>query len=104
MSLANTLKAVIGALENTNGNQPAYNFVRDFICTQLNQTDINELWEIYNPMGLLKEICKDKGMGEPEPRIIHEAGKNTILVTYQIGIYCDKKYLGSGKIKIFIFL
>ncbi|CAG9805052.1 unnamed protein product [Chironomus riparius] len=91
-----TLKAIIGALFESSGEARAYEFIRDFICTQLNQVDVNELWKIENPMELLKEICKDKKLGEPEPRLINNAGQNTILAVHYVGIYANKKQLGTG--------
>ncbi|CAO1403452.1 unnamed protein product [Diamesa serratosioi] len=95
-TLASTLKAVVGALFESSGEVKAYEFVRDFVCTQLNQKDINELWTIEKPMELLQELCKDKKLGEPEPRLIGDVGKNTLLAAYNVGIYCNKIMLGSG--------
>lgn len=94
--LAKTLKAVIGALFESSGEARAFEFIRDFVVTQLNQVDINTFWTIENPVELLKEICKDKKLGEPEPRLICDVGKNTLLAAYQIGFYCNKRMIGSG--------
>lgn len=91
-----TLKAVIGALFESSGEARAYEFIRDFICTQLNQVDVNEFWNIEKPMELLQEICKDKNLGEPEPRLISNVGKNTLLAVHYVGIYANKKQLGAG--------
>lgn len=92
----NTLKAIIGALFESSGDARAYEFIRDFICSQLNQVDINEFWKIEDPASLLNEICKDKKMGVPEPRLIGELGMNTLLAAYFVGMYSDKKCIGSG--------
>lgn len=94
--LARSLKAVIGAVFESSGEARAYEFIRDFIVTQLNQVDINEYWTIDNQQQLLKEICKDKKLGEPEPRLISDVGKNTLLAAYHVGLYCNKKMIGSG--------
>lgn len=83
-------------MANSSGHERAFEFIRDFICTQLNQKDINDLWTIERPIELLQDICKDLKFGEPEPRLIGDAGKNTILAAYHVGIYCDKKLLGTG--------
>lgn len=64
--------------------------------TQLNQKDINDLWEIERPLALLEELCTDRKMSVPEPRLIGEAGKNTLLAAYHVGIYIDKQLLGTG--------
>lgn len=76
----------------------AYIFVRDFVCTELNQQDINELWVIEEPYALLEKICAKYGIKNVEPRLIGETGKNTILATCHIGIYDadTKKLLGTG--------
>lgn len=100
-TLATTLRALVGALANSqeNGNlDRAYNFVRDFVCTQLNQLDVNELWQIENPFELLKKVCAEKNIPQIEPRIIGEVGKNTLLASFRIAIYDveSKKLLGTG--------
>lgn len=95
-TLAATIKAVIGALAESSGPERVFAFIRDFVCTQLNQTDVNELWTIGEPFSLLQEVCKNESFGAPEPRMIGETGKNTILACYQVGIYCDKRMLGTG--------
>lgn len=95
-TLARSLKAVIGALFESSGEARAYEFIRDFIVTQLNQAEINEYWAIDNHQQLLKEICKDKKLGEPEPRLISDLGKNTLLAAYYVGFYCNKKLIGAG--------
>lgn len=95
-TLASSFKALVGALFESSGEAKAFEFIRDFVVTQLNQVDINEFWEIDNHFELLNEICKDKKLGEPEPRLISEVGKNTLLAVYQVGIYCNKRMIGSG--------
>lgn len=100
--MAVTLYAIVGALSESqaDGNLTRpYNFVRDFVCTQLNQVDVNDLWTIEKPFELLKEICNEHNIaGSLEPRIIGETGKNTLLATCHIGIYDanTKKLLGTG--------
>lgn len=100
-SLAQTFLAIIGALEESqnDGNlERPYNFIRDFICTHLNQLDINEVWKIDNPFELLKQICAKKNIKNIEPRIIGDLSKNDILSCCRIGIYDSdtKKLLGTG--------
>ncbi|CRK99505.1 CLUMA_CG012824, isoform A [Clunio marinus] len=95
-TLAKSLKAVIGALAESSGEMRAYEFIRDLIVTRLNQKDVNNYWKVDNPVELLQEICKEKKLGEPEPRLIAEVGKNTLLAAYHVGFYSNKKMLGSG--------
>ncbi|XP_053693627.1 39S ribosomal protein L44, mitochondrial [Sabethes cyaneus] len=94
--LSETLKAVVGALHRSSGEERAFLFVRDFICTQLNQQDVNEYWKIDDPLELLRQYCQEKKLGEPEPRSIGLVGKNTLLAAHNVGIYCNKQFMGSG--------
>lgn len=104
--LADTLKAIIGAraLSAQSGDisslDAAYNFVRDFVCTFLNEVNINYIWPEKNveQYKLLQQVCSEQNIGTPEPRLIGELGRNTILATYRIGIYDEKtkKLLGTG--------
>ena len=43
-------------------------FVHDFILPQLIGKDINEMWHLVDPMGLLAAMLKTQGRGEPEAR------------------------------------
>lgn len=100
-SLAQTFLAVIGALElsqTTGSLECSYNFVRDFICTQLNQVDINEVWKIEKPFELLQQVCAQKNIEAIEPRIIGDLSKQYILSCCRIGIYDknSKRLLGTG--------
>lgn len=95
-SMAQSMLAVIGALEQSAGMERAFIFVRDFICTQLNQKDILELWHIEKPEKLLQEICQERKLSTPEPRLLGDCGKNTVLAAYHVGLYSDKKLIGKG--------
>lgn len=101
---ANTFKALVGAraLSPQTGDlssiDAAYNFVRDFVCTHLNQLDVNEIWPQQDAFKILEEVAAEHGIKTLEPRHLGEAGKNTLLVAYRIGIYDSdtKKLLGTG--------
>lgn len=100
-SLATTLLAIIGALEESsvgNGLERSYNFIRDFIVTQLNQVEVNEIWEINEPFEYLKNLLAKENNAELEPRIIGEVSANYILSACRIGIYesVTKRCLGTG--------
>lgn len=43
-------------------------FVSDFILTHLVGKDINEIWHIKNPMGLLTKVLEENGRQAPESR------------------------------------
>ncbi|XP_017141459.1 39S ribosomal protein L44, mitochondrial [Drosophila miranda] len=95
-SLAESLQAVIGALADSSGVERAFLFVRDFICTQLNQKDLLDLWTPKQPVQLLEEICQQRKLGEVEPRLLGDCGKNTVLAVYHVGIYANRQLLGKG--------
>uniref|UniRef100_A0A7G3AC80 Large ribosomal subunit protein mL44 n=1 Tax=Lutzomyia longipalpis TaxID=7200 RepID=A0A7G3AC80_LUTLO len=95
-TLADTFKAVVAALEQTSGSERASTFVRDFVFTQLNQKDLEEIWQVQNPLQYLSEYCSRNNLGDVEPRLIGECGRNTILATYHVGIYCNRELLGTG--------
>ncbi|XP_075146099.1 mitochondrial ribosomal protein L44 [Haematobia irritans] len=95
-SMAQSLKAVIGALADSSGIERSYLFVRDFICTQLNQKDILELWNIENPEDLLLKECQSRKLSAPEPRLLGDCGKNTVLAVYHVGIYSNQNLIGKG--------
>ena len=68
------LKAVV--FEST-GEQKSYEFIRDFVCKELSQKDVNDFWVIEYPMELLHEYSKDLKLGTPEPRLIGEVGEQS---------------------------
>nr|XP_027237860.1 39S ribosomal protein L44, mitochondrial-like [Penaeus vannamei] len=89
-------QAVVGALNASTSLSQCQLFVRDFVVTQLVGKDLNEIWEIENPMEAMQDILGRSGRGEPEPRLIFESGKNTLEAVYHVGIYSDKEFIGSG--------
>lgn len=95
-TLANTLQAIIGALADSSGVERAFLFVRDFICTQLNQKDLLEIWTPEKPLQLLGEICSQRKLGELEPRLLGDCGKNSVLSAFHVGIYANRQLLGKG--------
>lgn len=95
-TMADTLLAVIGALRESSGDEKVYSFVRDFICTHLNQKDVLDIWKISAPFESLKSYCSQHNLANPEPRLIGESAKNTVLATFHVGIYCDKNLVGEG--------
>lgn len=100
-SLATTLLACVGALK---ASQPdaslvrPYNFVRDFICTHLNQVDITDVWTIEKPLEVLRSAYAEQGVAQIEPRIIGETAKADLLFCCRIALYDSnsKKLLGSS--------
>uniref|UniRef100_A0A182VQY1 Large ribosomal subunit protein mL44 n=1 Tax=Anopheles minimus TaxID=112268 RepID=A0A182VQY1_9DIPT len=94
--MASTLKAIVAALQRSSGDDRCFLFVRDFICGQLNQRDLYEYLNIPDPLCTLQQYCKERGLADPEPRLIGHVGKNTLLAAFNVGIYSDRKLLGTG--------
>ena len=86
----------MAALKSSSGEERARIFVQDLLLTQLYGKDINELWNPRNPVKILSEILQRDGKGEPEFRLIRQAGPNTILAVYHVGIYCKKNFIAAG--------
>ena len=77
--------------------------------------DINELWQIKNPMGLLTKILEENGRQAPESRfeensssnlfeffllndrLLWATGVSSVLATYVVGVYSNKEFLGKSK-------
>lgn len=95
-TLASTFKALVCALQQSTDDSRTFLFVRDFLLTQLNQKDLQEIWKIEQPLKLLTEICQHLQLGTPEPRLIGESARNTILSCSHVGIYCNKQLLSKG--------
>jgi len=97
VTLANTFKAIVYALVESSGLDRATLFIRDFVITQIAEQNVNDLWSIENPIGVLYQILKNEGIKEtPEPRIIGEAAMNTLLACYRVGLYLNKQMIGLG--------
>ncbi|CAH1267977.1 MRPL44 [Branchiostoma lanceolatum] len=88
--------AIIGAVNHDQGMQRAEMFVHDFVVAQLVGKDVNAMWDVPNPMGMLAEILQKEGRGEPEPRIINQSGVNTVTPVFCVGVYSDKELLGEA--------
>ncbi|KAM3963966.1 mitochondrial ribosomal protein L44 [Aphomia sociella] len=93
--LANTFKAVVGALLNSSGDERTAHFVRDFVITQLQGKDVNEYWHIEDPWAMLTGLL-ETDQAIVEPRLIGEVGKGTILACYRVGLYIEKHMISTG--------
>ncbi|XP_055387737.1 39S ribosomal protein L44, mitochondrial [Condylostylus longicornis] len=94
--LRDVFVAVIGALSKSADDRKVYNFVRDFICTQLNQKDLSEIMNFDNAFEELKTVCKKREIGEPTPRLLAQNAAKTVLATNYVGVYGNQKLLGKG--------
>lgn len=95
-TLADTFKAIVGSIAADDSVVRAENFVLDFVCPQLIGKDAFEIWDLEDPLGVVNSILKRAGLGECEPRLIAEAGRNTIEAVYHVGLYVNRMFLGRG--------
>ncbi|KAL1140137.1 hypothetical protein AAG570_000069 [Ranatra chinensis] len=97
-TLARALKGVVQALalSEGGGNARAKKLVRDFVVTQLAGQDLTPLCSPDDAVGTLSAILQEQGRSPPEPRLIGQAGCNTILAAFQVGIYVDRVLIGKG--------
>ncbi|XP_052075709.1 39S ribosomal protein L44, mitochondrial-like isoform X1 [Mytilus californianus] len=89
-------KAVIGALAESQNEERAGLFVRDFVASQLAGKNLMEIWDVKNPMGLLSSALSMQGRGPPEPRLLWQSASATMLSLYHVGIYSDKQLIGRS--------
>lgn len=94
--MASTFKAVVAALDKSQDSKKAEKFVNDFLVVQLNGKDLFDLWEPKEPYEKLEKELEKRGINNIEPRLCNAVGKNTILAAYRVGLYVDKKLIGSG--------
>jgi len=93
--LARTFSAVVGALAMRDLGR-AEQLTVDILATQLQGKDLNSLWEVTNPMGLLVGLLEEQGRATPEARLLWQSGPGSILASYTVGIYVDRELIGES--------
>lgn len=96
-TLANTFFALVATLAESVDTNHAANFVRDFLIVILAEKDLTEIWNPSEPVKILNDVLHKQNRASAEPRLIGQAGQNTLLAVYNVAMYSDKKFLGSGK-------
>ncbi|XP_022692875.1 39S ribosomal protein L44, mitochondrial-like [Varroa jacobsoni] len=71
-------------------------FCRRYILTRLCGKDVFDLWNPKDVSFLLNTILQTQKHAAYVPRIIGEAGRNTLESLYYVGVYSDRKLLGKG--------
>lgn len=72
-------------------------FVRDILISALVEKDLMEIWCPEDPGEILNNILEREHREIAEARIIAETGSNTLIPVYQVGVYSNEEFLGSGK-------
>lgn len=96
-TLADTFLALVAALAESTDVTHTANFVRDFLIVILAEKDLTEIWNPAQPVELLNDVLQKQNRSPAEPRLIAQAGQNTLLAVYHVAMYSDKQFLGSGK-------
>lgn len=86
--------SLIGALNHDTDEKHTRKFIIDFVLTYLYPIDIMDIWNV--DQNMLKDILNRNGINNFEYRLLRETGANTIIPSYLVGIYCNKKLLGFG--------
>lgn len=95
-TLADTFYALTSALSRSVDLEHASIFVRDILISALVEKDLVEIWCPEDPLEILNDILDREHKELAEPRIIAESGANTLIPVYQIGVYTNEEFLGSG--------
>lgn len=94
--VADILCSVVGALYECQGPGAARTFVHNFVVSQLNGKNIEELIKLQHPRFMLQSILKAQRMPRAEARILRESGRATHFPTFQVGVYSGGHLLGEG--------
>jgi large subunit ribosomal protein L44 len=95
-TLANTLKAVVGAILKEHGSKRMERFVIDLILTYLQDKDIFEIWDIPDSKATLNHILANESLPPFEPRLVRDTGRNTIQACFMVGLYVNQRHIGTG--------
>lgn len=95
-ALADSLAAVVGVIGEEKGIPHTNKFIIDFIMTYLQDKMIFEIWDLTNPKSVLNTILTNEGLPNYEPRLLHQVGVSTILPSYLVGLYVNKKLIGQA--------
>ena len=94
-TLSTTIQALVGALASTDSAR-ADKFVSDIIATQIAGKDINEIWNLTDPMKTLTNILTSSGLSPPESRLLWQTGPATILSNHMVGVFCNMEIIGQS--------
>ena len=94
-TLCSSLQALVAALATTD-KERANMFVTDIIAAQIAGKDINEIWSLVDPMGILTKILTGSGLPAPESRLLWQTGPGTIFSNHMVGIFCNKEIIGES--------
>jgi large subunit ribosomal protein L44 len=95
-AMASTVRALVGGIHSEAPNKTR-RFIVDMIISYLNDKDIlDDVWIIPNPQETLNLILANSQMPAYEPRIMFQTGVGTLESCHVVGLYSNKKLLGSS--------
>jgi len=97
-TMADAFKALVWALWQSpeQGQERTKRLLVDVLATQLHGKDINDIWNVEDPMGAVATILKNQGKPEPEARLMWVSGQGSIMACYHIGIYAGQELIGQA--------
>ncbi|KAH1003072.1 hypothetical protein HUJ05_011016 [Dendroctonus ponderosae] len=97
-SLADTFRALVGALALSSPAGRVQRFVDDFLLCQMVGKDVYDIWAPAQPYEYMLRLLQAKGVEQVEPRLCNQSASNTILANFQVGLYDakSKTCLGLG--------
>lgn len=96
-TMADTVRALVAAIECDLDFDRAWRFIVDIIISYLNDKDIlDDVWHIPNPRETLNLILANSQLPSYEPRLMFQVGVKTVEACHMIGLYSNQKLLGSS--------
>lgn len=94
--LARALRAVIGVVYTDVGPKSTRKVVRDFVVSQLEGRDLNELIKLQHPKFMLCSILRGLGQPPPTAKLVQESVRNTLFPSYVVAVYSGDSLLAEG--------
>lgn len=79
-----------------NAIQNKDDFCRRYVLIQLAGKEVFDVWHPTDVSRLLNTVLKNQNLPPYEPRLIGEAGRNTLESVFYVGVYSERKFLGKG--------
>lgn len=94
--LANSFEALIGAVYQDGGLEPARTFVLQHTAKEYLNDALEEIEMITNPKGHLQELLQAYGYPLPDYQLLNQTGLDD-LKQFRCAVFCEGKKLGEGE-------
>lgn len=88
--LRDSLLAVVASVANPE------ELSRRFVLVQLSGVDVFDVWNPSDVTSLLNSVLARQSLPAFEPRLIGEAGRNTLESVFYVAVYSDRRLLGKA--------